>query len=97
MIEKNLSFTIKVDKIRLEKEYMYAGVQIEYSLLENIYKKSFYKTPLEPIRAIEYSGVHTLQDLSENMISQYVDQPLTINLWAEIKEPDEDELTIRND
>lgn len=97
MIEKNLNFSIHISRIQLNDSYRYEGVGIEYSLLDNSYKRSIYKTPLSPIGSIDYQACHVLSDLSETTISQYIDQPIDIKVWGEMKEPDDDELTTRND
>ena len=47
-----MNFCISLSRVKLEKDYMYDGVQLEYSLLDNSYKKSLYKSPLEPSKNI---------------------------------------------
>ena len=58
--------------------------------MDNSYKRSIYKSPMEPNKSIDYKAFHCFSDLSETTISQYIDEPMTVRIWAEMNEPDDD-------
>ena len=45
---------------------------------------------MEPNKSIDYKAFHCFSDLSETTISQYIDEPMTVRIWAEMNEPDDD-------